>query len=71
MRICARCQTEMVETYYLITHQAHPIRITPNEKDFIPTRLGKPNLAICPACGEISIYMDDEGLEKLHKYLKL
>ena len=26
-------------------------------------RIGKPNVAICPACGEVSIYLDD--IEKL------
>ena len=37
--------------------------LSSDEKKLVGGRLGKPKVAICPKCGEVSIYLED--LEKL------
>lgn len=65
MRECIRCKSEMVEQCDLKVQGAgYGVVLTSNEKIF-SERLGKPKIAICPNCGEISIYMDD--VNKLKK----
>lgn len=59
MRKCLRCQTDMIEDYDIRVHQkAYGIVITNSTKLF-SKQVGKPKVAICPECGEISIYLED------------
>lgn len=65
MRVCIRCKSEMVEQCDIKVQGAgYGVVLTSNEKVF-SERLGKPKIAICPNCGEVSIYMDD--VNKLKK----
>lgn len=65
MRECIRCKSEMVEHCDLKVQGAgYGVVLTSNEKVF-SERLGKPKIAICPNCGEVSIYIDD--VNKLKK----
>lgn len=65
MRKCIRCQSEMVENCDIKVQGAgYGITIASSEKLFAD-RIGKPKVAICPNCGEISIYM--ENTEKLSR----
>lgn len=65
MRECIRCKSEMVEHCDLKVQGAgYGVVLTSNEKIF-SERLEKPKIAICPNCGEVSIYIDD--VNKLKK----
>ncbi len=59
MRQCIRCQAEMVEQCDIkVEGAAHGIVIASSTKIFAE-RLGKPKVAICPNCGEVSLYLED------------
>lgn len=63
MRICPQCKNQMVEGYNIkVVGGAYGIKVTKGDKLF-SERLDEPKLAICPECGEISMYM--ENLNKL------
>lgn len=65
MRKCLRCQTEMLEDYDIkVQGGGYGITITDSEKIFA-ARLGKPKVAVCPNCGEVSVYIED--VDKLKK----
>ena len=65
MRKCVRCQTEMIEDCDIKVQGAGYGLTIANNENFFADRIGKPKVAICPQCGEISIYI--ENLEKLDK----
>ena len=59
MRRCIRCQAEMIEKCDIkIQGAGYGIVLSSSEKIFAE-RLGKPKVAICPSCGEVSIYIED------------
>ena len=35
--------------------------LSTQENKLFSGRIGKPRVAVCPACGEVSIYLDDVG----------
>lgn len=58
MRVCVRCQSEMIEGCDLKVQGAgYGVILASSEKIFAK-RLGKPKVAICPKCGEVSIYIE-------------
>lgn len=60
MRKCIRCGTDMKENYGIkVQSGGYGIEITNGTKIF-SERIGKPQIAICPKCGELSIYIDTE-----------
>ncbi len=64
MRKCIRCGSEMKENCTIrIEGAAYGVVLSSHEKKLFGGRLGKPKIAICPECGEISMYL--ENLEKL------
>lgn len=64
MRKCTRCQTVMMENYDIkVEGGAYGIVIANSDKKLFPKRIGKPKVAVCPNCGEISIYVDIEKLK--------
>lgn len=65
MRKCIRCQTEMIENCDIKVEGAlYGIVIAKGENIF-SKRIGKPKIAVCPKCGEISIYIQTpEMLDK-------
>ena len=44
---------------------AYGIILTDDENKWWGGRMGEPKVAICPACGEVSIYLED--VDKLKK----
>ena len=65
MRKCIRCQTEMIEHCDVkIEGGGNGIVLASGTKVFA-NRLGMPKVAICPTCGEVSLYIED--VEKLLK----
>lgn len=59
MRICKQCQCEMVEGFDVkVEGAAYGIKISKGDGIFAK-RLEKPKVAICPQCGEISLYIKD------------
>ena len=71
MRRCLRCNCEMVEGCKIKVFASNAgIAITHPHKKFF-ARIGAPKAAICPSCGEISLYLDDrEKLDRLSEYTK-
>ena len=64
MRKCLRCGADMLEGFGInVMHGSYGIAITRNEKYRPFSKLDTPKVAICPECGEISLYFED--LEKL------
>ena len=60
MRKCLRCETEMIENYSIkIEGAAYGIVIATDDKRLFANRIGKPKVAICPNCGEVSIYVEN------------
>lgn len=60
MRTCIRCGAEMKEGCAIKVEGAgYGIVISKDENALFKGRIGKPQVAICPNCGEISIYIAD------------
>ena len=65
MRTCKQCDSEMVNGFDIkVDGASYGIKITKNSTIF-SERIEKPKVAICPKCGEISIYIAD--VAKLNK----
>ena len=63
MRKCIRCGSEMKEGCAIkIEGAGYGIVMSSDESKLFGGRIGKPKVAICPECGEVSIYVED-----LHK----
>lgn len=66
MRKCIRCGSEMIENCAIkVEASVYSIVLASDENKVFGGRLGIPKVAICPECGEVSIYLDD--VEKLKK----
>lgn len=64
MRKCIRCNSKMVEDCGIkVKGAAYGIVLTNDEYKWWGGRMGVPKVAICPNCGEVSIYL--ENVEKL------
>ena len=61
MRKCVRCGAEMEEDFSFTGGYGNVIRKKGTTKAVYP------KAAVCPECGEISIYVDEEKLSKLTK----
>ena len=59
---CVRCGEEMVEGFTFTGGSGNVIR-----KKGLTDKVVYPKVAVCPKCGEVSIYADEEQLEKLMK----
>lgn len=60
MRKCIRCGSEMRENCDIkIDGPGAGIAMYAKENTFFGGRIGKPKVAICPECGEVSIYVED------------
>lgn len=58
MRICHHCKIEMLEGFDVkIEGSGYGIKISKGTGMFAK-RLEKPKVAICPQCGEVSIYLE-------------
>lgn len=59
MRICRQCQAEMTEGFDIKVEGAgYGIKIAEGTGIFAK-RIEKPKVAICPKCGEISLYIEN------------
>ena len=66
MRKCIRCGTEMKENCGIkVQGVGYGIVLTDDENKLFGGRMGSPKVAICPNCGEVSIYL--ENTSKLNK----
>lgn len=64
MRKCLRCGLEMKENCAIkIEGTGYGIVLSSDENKLFRGRMGKPKVAICSECGEVSIYLED--LDKL------
>jgi hypothetical protein len=61
MRKCVRCETEMKEGCAIkVGGTGRGIVMSTNENALLyGGRIGTPKVAICPKCGEVSIYIED------------
>lgn len=63
MRICKQCNCEMINGFDIkVDGAGYGIKITKNSTIF-SDKIEKPKIAICPKCGEVSLYI--EKLEKI------
>lgn len=66
MRKCIRCGEDMLENYVIKSQGGlYGVRINSDRDKIFGKNMGEPNVAICPNCGEISLYLDNSG--KLNK----
>lgn len=60
MRKCIRCGVEMKEGCTIKVEGAgYGIVMSNDENRLFSGRIGRPKVAICPECGEVSIYIED------------
>lgn len=60
MRKCLRCGAEMKENCTIkVEGGGYGIVMSINENKLFSGRIGKPKVAICPKCGEVSIYVEE------------
>ena len=65
MRKCIRCGCEMKENCAVkIEGAGYGIVLSSDENKLFGGRIGKPKVAICPECGEVSIYLEDWSVYK-------
>ena len=64
MHICNRCQTETVDLMLSVAYNKWAVAVRESENS---QSLGYVKCAVCPKCGDISLYLDD--LTKLTKFL--
>ena len=63
MRICKQCDCEMINGFDIkIDGAGYSVKIIKNSTIF-SEKIEKPKVAICPKCGEISLYI--EKLDKI------
>ena len=61
MRICIRCQCEMLDDFDVkVDRGQYGIRVT--KKGVFKKEIEKPHIAICPKCGEISMYITNSDI---------
>lgn len=68
MRNCIRCQATMIEDVDIkVDMQGFGIKVT--TKGVFGDTIQKPKVAVCPECGEISMYLDntDKLMSKTQK----
>lgn len=59
MRICPQCKCEMTEGFDIKVEGAgYGIKVSKGTGMFA-NRIEKPKVAICPKCGEISLYIEN------------
>lgn len=59
MRRCKQCENEMIKGFNIkVEGGSYGIKISKGDGVFAK-RLGKPKVAICPKCGEISLYIEN------------
>ena len=59
MRKCVRCGTNMIEGCGIkVKGAAYGIVLTDDENKWWRGRIGEPKVAVCPNCGEVSIYLE-------------
>lgn len=62
MRNCLRCGAEMQEGCAVKVEGAgYGVVLSTEENKLFSGRIGKPRVAICPECGEVSLYLDNVG----------
>ena len=60
MRKCVRCGSEMNENCAIkVEGSGVGIVISKKKQKLFSGRIGIPNVAVCPNCGEISIYIEE------------
>ncbi len=60
MRKCIRCNSKMIEDCGIkIKGAGYGIVLTDDASKWFGGRIGEPKAAICPECGEVSIYLED------------
>lgn len=60
MRKCIRCGAEMKEKCNIkVQGTGYGIVLSSDETKLLGGRMGSPKVAICPSCGEVSIYLED------------
>lgn len=63
MRKCIRCQSDMVENCSIkVEGGAYGIVMATDDKHLFANRIGKPKVAICPKCGEVSVYIENPDI---------
>ena len=59
MRKCCRCQSDMVDGFDIkVQGGGYGITIA-SSTGILAKRIEKPKVAICPQCGEISLYIEN------------
>ncbi len=60
MRNCLRCGTAMQAGCTVKVEGAgYGVVLSTEENKIFSGRIGKPKVAICPECGEVSVYLED------------
>lgn len=64
MKKCPNCRNEMKEDCSIkIENGTHGIEVY-DESGLFSCSLGRPAVAVCPCCGEVSLYIDVSRMKK-------
>ncbi len=63
MRECLRCKTQMKEDCDLRSGSNYKLTLTKSTKNLFPGAIDFIKVAVCPKCGEISIYVDQSKIK--------
>ena len=70
MRKCIRCQEDMIlDLKIFVSNGAYGIDI--REGGFFKNSLGKIKGALCPKCGYVENYIDEDNLKKINAVKKV
>ncbi len=57
MRVCTRCNTQMIENYDLnVEGKLYGVELSNKERDESLKKRNDIKVAICPRCGELSLF---------------
>lgn len=71
MRICPRCKTKMIDKYGLTGYGNGSTGLCLVERSSLFTKGVIPiRAAVCPDCGEVSLYIGGSGLQYLQEELR-
>ncbi|MCD7981220.1 MAG: hypothetical protein LUF32_02720 [Clostridiales bacterium] len=71
MRECLRCGAQMIDGGCLLdSADASQTSVSINRRKPMRSSLGNPTVAVCPRCGEVSVYIPDieKHREKIDRF---
>jgi len=66
MKTCSKCNCERVEDLEVTAQGVYQVSIS-YKKRILSNHRGDVKAALCPNCGDVSFYLDQEGIDTVMK----